>query len=68
MYPSHMGAITPMYAGTSPELQRADSGSYLIPWARRGTPLKGTQKVELAMKLWDFLGNDVKKYATDLDN
>lgn len=61
MYPSHMGAITPMYAGTSPDLKRVDSRSYFIPWARRGTPLKGSQDVELAMKLWGFLGNDVER-------
>lgn len=65
MYPAHMGAITPMYAATSPELQRADSGSYFIPWARHGTPSQGTQDVDLAMKLWDFLRDDVDMHAIE---
>ena len=63
MHPSHMGAITPMYAGTSLELNKPDSGTYFIPWARRGVALKGTQDVELAMRLWEFLDQDVKQYT-----
>lgn len=57
-----MGAITLLYAATSQELKSLDSGKYLIPWARLGTPKKGTQDVELAMKLWDFLEEEVKKH------
>ena len=62
MYPPTMGAISLLYAATSPELKRLDSGKYFIPWARPGTPKKGTQDVELATKLWDFLEEDVKKH------
>jgi retinol dehydrogenase 12 len=55
MHPPHLGALTPLYAATNPELKREDSGRYFMPWARPGTPKKGMQDVELAMKLWAFL-------------
>jgi len=61
MYPAPMGAITGLYAATSPELKQGDSGRYFIPWARAGTPDKGTQDLDLALKLWDFLEEDVKR-------
>jgi retinol dehydrogenase 12 len=60
MYPPPMGAITPLYAATSTDLGTADSGKYFIPWARVGEPRKGTQDVDLALKLWDFLVEDIK--------
>lgn len=60
MYPQEMGALTSLYAGTSQELEREDSGTFLVPWARRGSPLKGMQDIDLAMKLWEFLGHDVE--------
>jgi len=62
MYPTPMGAITPLYAATSSELTKSDSGRYFIPWARAGTPRKGTQDLDVALKLWDFLEEEVKKY------
>jgi len=61
MYPPPMGAITQLYAATNPELKLSDSGRYFIPWARVGTPRKGTQDLDLAMKLWDFLEEEVRR-------
>ena len=61
MYPQPFGAITPLYVGTSPELKKEDSGKYFIPWAREGVPLKGSQDLPLALKLWDFLDEQVKE-------
>ena len=55
MHPAHLGALTPLYPATNPDLTRKDSGRYFMPWARPGTPKKGMQDVELAMKLWAFL-------------
>ena|SRR5271154_5270546 len=55
LYPPSMGAITQLYAGTSPELTKADSGKYFIPWARVAEPKKGVQDIALAEKLWEFL-------------
>ncbi|WFD29799.1 hypothetical protein MSPP1_000812 [Malassezia sp. CBS 17886] len=40
-HPVHMGALTPLYAGTSPETE--EGGGYYIPWARRGEPLRVAQ-------------------------
>ena len=65
MYPSNMGAITPMYAGTCPELKGGDSGGYFIPWARRGRSSKETRNVVLAMRLWEFIGKDVKRHLLE---
>ena len=61
MYPAPMGAITQLYVATSPELKMSDSGRYFIPWARAGTPKKGTQDLEVALKLWDFLEEATKR-------
>ena len=36
LYPAAMGALTQLYAGTSPEVTMNDNGGYFIPWARRG--------------------------------
>lgn len=33
-YPTAKGAITQLYAGTSPEITLAKSGSFFVPWAR----------------------------------
>jgi len=65
MHPPNMGAITPLYAATCRGLKTADGGSYFIPWAQHGIPLKGTQDVELAIKLWGFLEKDVERYVTE---
>lgn len=61
MHPTHLGAITPLYAATAPELKREDSGKYFIPWARSETPREGTQDISLAMKLWQFLESQVEE-------
>ena len=60
MYPPPMGAITQLYAATSPDLTTKDSGRYFIPWARPGTPKQGTQDVELALKLWEYLEHEIE--------
>jgi retinol dehydrogenase-12 len=52
------GAITQLYAGTSPTLTKDDSGKYFIPWAREAKPKNGVQDAALADKLWDFLEKD----------
>jgi retinol dehydrogenase 12 len=64
MYPSEMGALTSLYVGTTPELGRETSGGYFVPWARQGSPTKGTQDVNLAMKLWEFLDHDVERWGS----
>lgn len=58
LFPTPMGAITQLFAGTSPSLTRKDSGKYFIPWAREAIPYKGTQDPKLAEKLWTYLETD----------
>lgn len=58
LFPPWMGAITQLYAGTSPTLTKADNGKYFIPWAREWYPTKGVQDPNLADKLWGFLEED----------
>jgi retinol dehydrogenase 12 len=63
MFPAPMGAITPAYAMTSPDLARSDSGQFFNPWARRGTPARRVQDIDLAMKLWEYLERDVERFG-----
>ena len=60
LYPAWMGALTQLYAGTYTELTKQDNGTYFIPWARKGRAGKGCQDVTLALKLWDYLENEVQ--------
>lgn len=34
LHPAPLGAITQLYAGTSPAITLAESGGYFVPWAR----------------------------------
>ena len=52
-----MGAITPLYAGTSPEVEHLNGG-YLTQWARVGTPR--SDDPVLAMELWTWLEEQVE--------
>ena len=52
-----MGPITPLYGGTSPELECLN-GEYLIPWARVGTP-RSNDPV-LGRELWTWLEEQVE--------
>lgn len=59
LYPASYGALTQLYAGTSPE--GVDfNGKYLIPWARLGTPNPASQDEQKAKQLWDWLEDQVK--------
>ncbi|KAI8995252.1 NAD-P-binding protein [Trametes punicea] len=59
LYPAPMGALTQLYAGTTPEGAKL-GGKYLIPWARVGRAKKETDDPELGRKLWEWLENEVK--------
>jgi retinol dehydrogenase 12 len=60
LFPTPFGAITQLYAGTSPELTMKDTGKYFIPWAREVKPSRGVQDPALADKLWAFLEKDTQ--------
>jgi len=57
LYPTPMGAITPLYAGTSPEVEKLN-GEYIMPWARVGTP-RSNDPV-LGKELWTWLEEQVE--------
>ncbi|KAJ7575085.1 hypothetical protein C8J56DRAFT_29154 [Mycena floridula] len=52
------GAITQLYAGTSPEAAEMN-GAYLIPWARVGKPNPATQDPKNGEALWKWLDEQV---------
>ncbi|GBE85822.1 NAD-P-binding protein [Sparassis latifolia] len=57
-YPSSTGALTQLYAGTSPE--GADlGGKYLMPWARVVSPRTETDDPSVGSKLWTWLDQQV---------
>ena len=57
LYPTPMGAVTPLYAGTSPEVENLN-GEYLVPWAQVGTP-RSNDPV-LGKELWTWLEEQVE--------
>ncbi|KZP21939.1 NAD-P-binding protein [Athelia psychrophila] len=60
LYPTAMGALTQLWAGTSVEGAEL-SGQWLIPWARvRKEPLEQMQDLALGAKLWIWLEEQVK--------
>jgi len=54
------GALTPLYAGVSPETVDYD-GKYLIPWAREGAMRPEAQNIELGERLWNWLEAETKE-------
>lgn len=58
-YPAPLGALTQLYAGTSPETGDAN-GEYFIPWARRGKATALTGDPETGKKLWEWCEEQVK--------
>ncbi|KAI0718979.1 NAD(P)-binding protein [Cerioporus squamosus] len=60
LHPASMGALTQLWAGTSPDgLQLG--GEYLIPWARLGTAREETQDAQLGKKLWAWMENAIRE-------
>ncbi|KIL63445.1 hypothetical protein M378DRAFT_164518 [Amanita muscaria Koide BX008] len=57
--PPSMGALTPLYAATSPETENL-GGKYFVPWARLGEPLKATQDPKLGQDFWEWCEEQVK--------
>lgn len=63
LYPTPMGVMTPLYGGTSPEVENLN-GEYLVPWARIGVP-RSNDPV-LGRELWTWLEEQVegREYLT----
>ncbi|KAF8601568.1 NAD(P)-binding protein [Ceratobasidium sp. AG-I] len=60
MWPTPYGAITQLYAGTTPEGLEL-SGQYLIPWAKLSKSRADTRDEAAGKKLWEWLEEQVKK-------
>ncbi|KAH8110191.1 NAD-binding protein [Phellopilus nigrolimitatus] len=58
MRPTSMGAITQLYAGTSPEGKDLN-GKYLIPWGRVGEARPDVLDEKLGEQLWDWLEKQI---------
>ncbi|KAI6032762.1 hypothetical protein F5J12DRAFT_796251 [Pisolithus orientalis] len=58
LYDVSYGAITQLYAGTSPDAVSL-GGEYLIPWARIGKPCADTQDPQLGRELWTYMEEQV---------
>ncbi|KAJ7200055.1 NAD(P)-binding protein [Mycena rebaudengoi] len=54
IYPPEYGALTQLYAGTSPEGE-SFNGKFLIPWAKIGKAAPSTADPEAGRKLWEWL-------------
>ncbi|KAM6494384.1 hypothetical protein JOM56_010745 [Amanita muscaria] len=59
LYSPSMGALTPLYAATSPETENL-GGKYFIPWARLGEPREATQDPKLGQDFWEWCEEQVK--------
>ncbi|KAG1735504.1 hypothetical protein EDB19DRAFT_1723858 [Suillus lakei] len=59
LYELSQGALTQLYAATSPEAANLN-GKYLVPWARVRPPRQETQDPQLGKALWDWLEEQVK--------
>ncbi|KAF5337815.1 hypothetical protein D9758_015699 [Tetrapyrgos nigripes] len=59
LYPSELGALTQLKAGTSPEGAEMN-GKYLVPWARVGKPSAATEDQKQSEELWKWLEEQVE--------
>ncbi|KAL2688963.1 hypothetical protein Neosp_003013 [[Neocosmospora] mangrovei] len=53
------GAWSSLFAIASPQFGSKDSGAYIIPYAKIGTPSPLAQNTELAKQLWDWTKNEL---------
>ncbi|TDL26395.1 NAD(P)-binding protein [Rickenella mellea] len=58
-YDTAEGAITPLYAATSPQAANAN-GKYFIPWARVGVLIPQATDAETGDKLWKWFEEQTK--------
>ncbi|KAJ7599590.1 NAD-P-binding protein [Mycena floridula] len=54
------GALTQLYAGTSPNALNVTNGAFFIPWAREGPTPPGAFKPGVGTELWEYLEKEVE--------
>jgi len=60
LHPVSQGALTQLYAGTSPDA-KLHNGKYLIPWARVGNTREDMADPEASAKLWAWMEAQVSE-------
>lgn len=55
------GAWSSLFAIASPAFERSNSGCYIVPYAKMGTPSAAAQDNILAGKLWDWTADVLQK-------
>jgi len=61
-YPSEWGALTQLYAATSPDITMRDSGGWLAPWARKSKHFrKEATDPEIGASLWNWCEQQMAK-------
>jgi len=64
LYPTPFGALTQLYAGTSPETVNMN-GKYFVPWARPRDNLAKHENKETGEKLWKWLEEKTNSVAKE---
>ncbi|CCA76466.1 hypothetical protein PIIN_10459 [Serendipita indica DSM 11827] len=65
LYPTKMGALTPLYVATSPEALK-HNGKYFAPWARRKEPrIDHENNIEVENKLIGWLEEQISSFESN---
>ncbi|KAI0743734.1 NAD(P)-binding protein [Daedaleopsis nitida] len=59
LHPASMGALTQLWAGTTPE-GLTHGGEFLVPWARLGRARDETRDGQLGKRLWGWMEEQVR--------
>ena len=55
------GALSSLWAVASPDFTRENSGAYVVPYAKIGTPSAMADDISLAARLWDWTAAELEK-------
>ena len=61
------GAWSSVFAIASQGFTAADSGKYVVPYAKFGTPSKFARDEEMGKKLWDWTVGQIKEKGYDVN-
>lgn len=53
------GAWSSLFAIASPDFKRSDSGAYVVPYAKIGTPSAYAQDAAMAAELWTWTAGEL---------
>ncbi|THU91850.1 NAD(P)-binding protein [Dendrothele bispora CBS 962.96] len=63
LYEPELGALTPLYAATSPECENMN-GTYLKPWCRKGRMRSSASDPKAAAELWNWMEKEVNRFES----